>query len=425
MTSEENSGCRYDRAKLLAVLKEDEAARRYLRFVLTNTDTETGARSPPRDTPASAVRKLESCGIFKLVNHRHVLADGTSSGELTLLLDLAADNRVLSIPDRQSNASSPISVRDQPAKIKTEWVATWTAVQAADRAVEYFAAQINPKVSGLAHVKRAILLSLLSAGDKYGDRGRIHVLMHGPPGTAKSALGNWCVHQLGIEGASHRTSIAGLTGDARGAEVVPGALPLADGGAIYIDELDKFSKKDLHGLLEAMEEGEVTINVGRIRTKLSARCRVIASANKRDKFLPELLDRFDFKLELKEPSKEEEQDISAVIAESWRRSKPAYYGDELRAYLQSIETYEPEITDEVHCQLRELLYYFAAVDATVRGSARKKEAVLRVSYALAKANRRAMTLEDALTALSYVNPAISVAQLEYLRSKALQQASTV
>lgn len=93
--------------------------------------------------------------------------------------------------------------------------------------------------------------------------------------------------------------------------------------------------------------------------------------------------------------------------------------------LQIIATYEPEITHDVHRQLSELLYHFTSVDATVRGSARKKEAILRVSYALAKANRRAMTLDDALTALSYIDPAITPAELEYLRAKALQEASTV
>ena len=40
----------------------------------------------------------------------------------------------------------------------------------------------------------------------------IHVLMHGPPGTAKSSLGMWCVHRLGIGSATHRASDVGLTG---------------------------------------------------------------------------------------------------------------------------------------------------------------------------------------------------------------------
>lgn len=102
--------------------------------------------------------------------------------------------------------------------------------------LSYFAEQVNPKVYGLAEVKKAIVLALASTGDKWGDRGRLHVLMYGPPGTAKSTLGEWLVHNLGIEGISHRSSDVGLTGAAVGKEVHPGALPAADGSALYIDE---------------------------------------------------------------------------------------------------------------------------------------------------------------------------------------------
>ena len=211
----------------------------------------------------------------------------------------------------------------------------------------------------------------------------------------------------------------------RGSEVVPGALPMADGGAIYIDELDKFAKKDLAGLLEAMEEGEVTITVGRIKSKLSAKCRVIASANKTDKFSPELLDRFDIKIELRALSEEEEQDISSIIAESWRVSKPTFYGDELRAYLQYVRSFDPEITSDTHQKLRELMYHYTAIEHSIRGSARKKEAVLRVAYAIAKLNGRSLLIDDALKAIKILNETITESQLEYLRVKALSSGSIV
>ena len=171
------------------------------------------------------------------------------------------------------------------------------------------------------------------------------------------------------------------------------------------------------GLLEAMEEGEVTINVGRIRSKVSAKCRVIASANKLDKFSPELLDRFDIRIELHELTTEEEQDISAVIAESWRLSKPSFYGDELRSYLYYIRSFEPEIPASTHHQLRELMYYYTSIGKSVHGSARKREAVLRVAYTIARINNRTMNINDALDAIRILNTKVTSSQIDSLRSR--------
>ena len=119
----------------------------------------------------------------------------------------------------------------------TEYIEKWeTMLQNGEDMLDYLAQQINPKVYQLEHVKKAIVLTLASTGDKFGDRGRIHTLLYGPPGTAKSAIGEWLVHNLGIEGISHRSSDVGLTGCAVGKEIVPGALPYANDSSLYIDE---------------------------------------------------------------------------------------------------------------------------------------------------------------------------------------------
>jgi DNA replicative helicase MCM subunit Mcm2 (Cdc46/Mcm family) len=41
-----------------------------------------------------------------------------------------------------------------------------------DDMLAHLSSQVNPKVVGLERVKKAILLSLASGGDKWGDRGR-------------------------------------------------------------------------------------------------------------------------------------------------------------------------------------------------------------------------------------------------------------
>lgn len=298
-----------------------------------------------------------------------------------------------------------------------EWLEKWEQMlrDGVDM-LEYWSKQINPKVIGLEYVKQVVLLSLASAGDKYGDRGRIHVLMYGDPGTAKSAIGGWLVHTLGIIGASHRTSDVGLTGDARGDTITPGILPVANERAVYIDELDKFSEKDRYGLLESMEEGEVIIHAGKTHVRLPARCRVIAGANSIKDFAPELLDRFDFKVDLKIPGIDEEKEIIAQIVEAWREAKEGYYGEELRAYLDWIKSYEPKIPDEVRKMIAILIQAFIDMNEAVRGSIRKKESIVRVAYTIAKLNRRAMKAEDMLHAIRLLYPTINGGQVTILQT---------
>ena len=224
--------------ELLEALKQDEAARRFLKHAI---ETKGGEEVEPlKDIKPDAVTKLESFGLFELIDHKHVLKDEVELEELQQILVEAVESK--EVPKQVKLSGSPF--------LKREWLEKWETMLSNGGALDYFAALVNPKIAKLEYAKKIVFLSLVSASDKFGDRGRIHTLLYGREGTAKSTIGMWLVHRLGIEGASHRSSDVGLTGDARGSEIVPGALPAADGSAIYIDELDKFDKKDLNGLLE-------------------------------------------------------------------------------------------------------------------------------------------------------------------------------
>ncbi len=297
------------------------------------------------------------------------------------------------------------------------WIEEWkTLLEDGTDMVAYWAQRINPKILKLEYEKTAALLSLASVQDRFGDRGRIHVLLYGEPGTAKSAIGDWLVHNLGIFGASHRTTDVGLTADVSGNEITIGALPQADGNAIYIDEVEKFrQKRDWYGLLESMEEGEIIITAGKTRTRLSARCRVIASANTIDKLPPELIDRFDFKVEMHIPELEEEKEIIVSVIDSWRREKAEYYGEKLRGYLEWIKNYEPEINEETREVFGELMQMFIDLNEEVRGSMRKKESLLRVVSTVAKLNRREVQTDDFIRAVEMLYPKVNGGMVKSLQ----------
>ncbi len=310
--------------------------------------------------------------------------------------------------ERQKNALLPVQLVEMFEKL----LADGTDM------LEYWNGWINPKIEGMSGVKKALLLSMASHGDKFGDRGRIHVLMHGDPGGAKSALMNWIVYQIGANLCSQRTSKVGLTGDASGEEIVPGALPRSHKGILCIDELDKFTSKDRQGLLEAMEEGKVHIDVGKFSALLDAEVRTIASANRIDDFSPELLDRFDFKFELKAPGGAEEKKISCAIIDHWFETKEGYDGFDIKNYLKWIYDFEPSIPLEVREKIKLLVCMYIDLDENIRGSPRKKESLLRVAFTIAKLHRRNVEVRDLLTAIKVLNPTLNSGKVQALEQLA-------
>ncbi len=288
--------------------------------------------------------------------------------------------------------------------------------------LDYWSKWINPKIDGMLAVKKALLLCMASHGDRWGDRGRIHVLLYGSPGGAKSVLMEWIVYSIGAEFVSQRASKVGLTGDASGNEIMPGALPRANGGILCIDELDKFSHKDRQGLLDAMEQGKVKIDVGKISTVLAAEVRVVSAANRIDDFSPELLDRFDFKFELQPVTGDEEKKMTCSIVDNFFRSKEGYDGISLKNYLTWIGSYEPQISPVVREKIKTLMCMYLDLDEAMRGSPRKKQTILRVAYTIAKLNKRELRVSDVIAAIQTINPSLNGGKLKAIEQIVVNEA---
>lgn len=180
------------------------------------------------------------------------------------------------------------------------------------------AKSIAPSVFGAVDMKKAITTLLFGGSrkrlpDGLTRRGDINILLLGDPGTAKSQLLKFVekVAPIGVYTSGKGSSAAGLTASvirdpgSRNFVMEGGAMVLADGGVVCIDEFDKMREDDRVAIHEAMEQQTISIAKAGITTTLNSRCSVLAAANsvfgrwddtKADDnidFMPTILSRFD------------------------------------------------------------------------------------------------------------------------------------
>ncbi|CAJ0581805.1 unnamed protein product, partial [Mesorhabditis spiculigera] len=183
---------------------------------------------------------------------------------------------------------------------------------------ELLSKSIAPSIFGSVDIKKSIACLLFGGSrkrmpDGITRRGDINVLLLGDPGTAKSQLLKFVekVSPIGVYTSGKGSSAAGLTASiirdptSRGFIMEGGAMVLADGGAVCIDEFDKMREDDRVAIHEAMEQQTISIAKAGITTTLNSRCSVLAAANSvygrwddsrgadNIDFLPTILSRFD------------------------------------------------------------------------------------------------------------------------------------
>ena len=185
---------------------------------------------------------------------------------------------------------------------------------------QILAKSVAPSISGAytEDIKRAIACLLMGGSrkrlpDGVKLRGDINVLLLGDPSTAKSQFLKFAekVAPVGVYTSGKGSSAAGLTAsvvrDSSGEFFLEGgAMVLADGGVVCIDEFDKMREQDRVAIHEAMEQQTISVAKAGITTILNSRTSVLAAANpvfgtyndtksaaENIDFLPTILSRFD------------------------------------------------------------------------------------------------------------------------------------
>lgn len=286
---------------------------------------------------------------------------------------------------------------------------------------------VGSNLAEMDRIKKAVTLQLFGGSEtnKNDRNGRIHILIIGDPGIGKSKVLNSAVNLIPrakyINGVS--TTSAGLTATAvQGTNnqwnLEAGALVLCNNGLLAIDEFTKMNDTDLNGLLEAMENGRVSISKAGITGNLPANTTILAATNPKkgsfNRYKPlieqisidgALFSRFDliFLLEDK-PNRERDNKIAnAILTKDNENNKETVQLDLLRKYIgYARQNYNPNLTDEAREVLKEWYINLRSesTEENIPVTARELEAIKRLAEANAKMHlRNLVTISDVKTAI--------------------------
>jgi len=207
--------------------------------------------------------------------------------------------------------------------------------------VKVLAGEIRHEVSraivGQDEAVELLLIALFSSG---------HILLEGPPGTAKTFLVQCFARVLGLDFGRIQFTPDLMPGDILGSNLFnfqTSQFTLTQGPIftemLLADEINRTPPKTQAALLEAMQERSVTIDGESHR--LADRFMVIATQNPIEQQgvypLPEAqLDRFLFKHRMAYPSLEEERKIVATHGARFGSPKAAEWGIERKVSAETL-----------------------------------------------------------------------------------------
>lgn len=298
-----------------------------------------------------------------------------------------------------------------------------------------------PGIYGHDKVKEAIVLQFVGGvqkdkNDGVKNRGDIHILLIGDPGSGKSQLLKRAqvLAPKGRYVSGKGASGAGLTASVvrdefmKGWALEAGALVLANKGVCLIDELDKMTHEDRSAMHEALEQQTVTISKANIQATLTCQTTVLAAANPKfgrfDPFSsfarqldlpPALISRFDLIFPIRDiPKESKDEKLASFILNMHQTSsvkKPEIDTDTLKLYIIYARThFRPVLSQEALVEIKN--YYVKMRNSgsneggvqAVPITARQLEAMVRLAEASAKIRySHEVTADDAKRGISLMH----------------------
>lgn len=209
--------------------------------------------------------------------------------------------------------------------------------------IPHFIDLIFPNVVGHSDVKLGLLVMMTSRWDTPTERGRIHTLLHGKPGTGKSALMLPLEQNWGAKYISLQPSASSLKSDARRKNRGAQIFTKNDGNIICLDDIELFTDMD-SSLRDIMERGFYSDARGGVDLEHEARCRILAATNNIKKMSQPIISRFDLVFNFDFPTVQRSMDIVHQMLHSI--DNDIDYLPMLQHYIFLTQTHTPLILEK-------------------------------------------------------------------------------
>jgi replicative DNA helicase Mcm len=263
-----------------------------------------------------------------------------------------------------------------------------------------------PNIIGEENKKLGVLLSAISSPETKKHKGRINVLLIGPPGLAKTKMGQ---ESIELRRNSKYVSGKNTTGGSLTSMILNengkltmhfGPAVLARGGICFVNEFDKLDASHQNSLLEVMEEGTVHMNKFAKNVEIPAPTTIIASANPRNDnwlfpnkitreeipFSSLIINRFDIVLAFRnivgEEAIREFVDRKTEYDESHMQDECDYTF--MEKFIEYGRTITPTLTQQARAYLGEFYVKLTRTDNNFIFNTRTLESIIRISKAFAR-----------------------------------------
>lgn len=309
-------------------------------------------------------------------------------------------------------------------------------------AIERFARIKGPKVIsalvdlfdrsviGNNQAKEALLYSLVNAGDDLEDirkkrpRKRIHTLLIGKPGLAKSSLLRKAISLIPnsrYESVQHSTSkslTAIVSKEEEQYYLRLGPVSMSKGSICALNEAGTMSHDDQKLLLDVMEEGEYTINKYGFNSKIQSPTTIIMSANFKETnsidinyistdnipFTKQVQDRIDLVIVYKD--NDDLEGLKDYVQQKMKMHSKAVpvFDIFIKKYLERARQIHPSLSPEASMMIQDFYLNLRKSNPEFSDSRRKLDAIVRLCIAIAKLKlKKVVDGEDVLDATKFYN----------------------
>jgi replicative DNA helicase Mcm len=247
-----------------------------------------------------------------------------------------------------------------------------------DKIIDILVELFDPSIVGYEHVKKGLLMSAVNTSEIFSKKEKIHGLLIGDPGLAKSKLLERITKlvpnsiKVSAQNASGKSLTVIIDRTEENTFLRLGPIPQARGAICGLNEIGRMSLEDQGHFLDVMEEEEFTKTAYGFHTKIQSPTTIIASANPMNNskwkdsnkidlnefpVLAPLLDRFDLKFAFKEKKDPKEirafgKRYSKILSKKAKGQLPDYTRF-LVKYIEYARQLKPILNEEALMMLEE------------------------------------------------------------------------